>query len=1313
MAGIQVNMNLKDGVSPKLQIIEKSLEATTKASNGVAQSINKITPPVIKAVNATKAFERATLNMRVSSQKTLESYCNSINRRIAADDKAAQKAIANRGKELQAVLKKSLKEIELNQKVANFIESVNNKALASTLKRTQAEQAAATKAANAKLNALAKEFAATQKAEQKAISSEQKKDALRAKSFEKQQSQMAKMIVQAEKREAREQAAAAKTAQAKINSLAKEFAARVKLNAQLEKQAAREQAIAAKSAQAKINATAKEFAAKIKAKAKADEQLRVEQAQIAAVNKRAGAVTKVNEKYRQATSLLRQMEAAQARGADVTNEAVRAQQQIVSARQKIVSLTNQLVSAEGKRAALVAKGKGDSVRAIELMNKEKSIKSQIQAQSQKILSLEQRKIPPVATLNKMLQKSKQAENATAQAATKTTQAIRNNAKVQQQFNNYVRGGVSESNRLLSSVRNVAMAYLGAQGGGSLLQTVDQLTLAESRIGVMNNGLETTEQIMDKIYQSSMNSRSGYMETADIVGKLAMRAGDVFSSMDENIAFVNTLQKSFALCGSTTAEMNSAMLQMAQALGSGRMQGDELKSTLENNALAAEAIAKAMGVSKGELKDLGAKGELSASMVKNAILKSADEINKKFEQMPVTFGQVWEMFKSFSLKAFQPLLKAIAKITSSERFIGVVDKISRAVVKMAELALKGFEKLSDIAAYVYDNWQKLNPALSAVIGAVIAFAAAVTVCKIAFAAYNIVSAVTAARQKMLARETFAATVQQTSLGAAMLACPLFWYAAAIAVIIGVLAACALSTYDWEKSNIDVVGTIRNIYKKLGKFIKENVLAAWEKLKEVGAKVRDALVPVAQALFYAWNKLAAPIFGIGAIIAKIGWVILSYFGSKLMSMWNNLKSIGESIGNTIRGIADAIVNNWSWIGPIIYGVVAAFVLYKLVMFAFAAAKFIAVAATTAYSVAMGIATAATALFTSPVFLVILAIGLLIAAFFGVINAINSWLGTSISAIGIICAVFMGLYATVYNIIATIWNYIASFAEFFLNVFDNPIYSAQMLFINLGLNILGAFGGIAPMIQGVMTSVIKAIEWAVNQCIGFLNSLINAVPDKAKKWLGLGNAQIGKVSFSDKVPNIVGNVDALKAKLEGMKGQKPEGYKTVGKMEHKNIAAEAGAGYNFGKGLDDKVSNFSMDDITSKFSGVGDKVGNMAKGLIQTKDPAGKVDDSDMKKALQKKTDNPAAKDFGKENAGNLKDIKKNTGDTAKNTDESNNDNFKYLRQMAERESMNTRQLMNFDVKMTNNNSMKSGLDINSVMQRLARELYNEVNYKLEGV
>ena len=364
--------------------------------------------------------------------------------------------------------------------------------------------------------------------------------------------------------------------------------------------------------------------------------------------------------------------------------------------------------------------------------------------------------------------------------------IHRNAQEQQEFNNTVRQGTNAVDSMADKITGMVSAYVGIQSVGKLVGLSDEYTQTTARLNMINDGLQSTADLQDKIFASAQNSRAAYLQTADVVAKLALRAGSVWESNEETIAFAETLNKAFVVAGASQEEMNSASLQLTQALGSGVLRGEELNAVFEAAPNIIQTIADYLGVSIGEIREMASEGQITADVVKNALLSSAEEIDAQFQSMPMTWEQVWTGAMNQLLYASQPLLQ----------FINLLAQ----------------------------NWSTLEPIVLGVAAAVGLYAIALGVYNATQAASNTLSAISAARSAIKAGSTLAeaaatttATGAQVGFNAALLACPLTWIVIAIIAVIAAIYALTAAFNKATGASVSATGLIMGAFAVLGAFL----------------------------------------------------------------------------------------------------------------------------------------------------------------------------------------------------------------------------------------------------------------------------------------------------------------------------------------------------------------------------------------------------------------------------------------------------------------------------------------------------------------
>jgi tape measure domain-containing protein len=220
--------------------------------------------------------------------------------------------------------------------------------------------------------------------------------------------------------------------------------------------------------------------------------------------------------------------------------------------------------------------------------------------------------------------------------------------------------------------------------GAVIDLADEFASTQARIGLITDDVQG---LSDAIYQASLRSRGSYATMTDTVAKLGLTARNAFKSTEEIVPFVENIQKLFAIGGTDTEHQKFALMQLQQALGSGKLQGDEFRSIAENAPMLEQIISKYMGVTQGELKDLAKDGEITASIMRNAILGATDEIEAKFKNMPRTFGQNMQLLGTIAFNAFTPFWQQLSAIADSPAMNKVFDGFYMGVT-LAGQALAG-------------------------------------------------------------------------------------------------------------------------------------------------------------------------------------------------------------------------------------------------------------------------------------------------------------------------------------------------------------------------------------------------------------------------------------------------------------------------------------------------------------------------------------------------------------------------------------------------------------------------------------------------
>ena len=412
----------------------------------------------------------------------------------------------------------------------------------------------------------------------------------------------------------------------------------------------------------------------------------------------------------------------------------------------------------------------------------------------------------------------------SQTVGNTERYIRDNVDEQGRFNREIEEGTNEANELMQTIKGAVAAYATIQTLSAALNLSDQLTSTTARLNLMNDGLQTTQDLQNMIYLSAERARGSYQATADAVSKLGLMAGDAFSSSEEIIAFMEQVNKQFTIAGTEAAGIDAAMLQLTQAMGSGVLRGEEYNSILEQAPNIIQAIADYMEVPKGQLKDMAAEGLITADIVKAAMFAAADDTNAKFEQMPKTFSQIWTSFQNTALMAFQPVLQRLNDVANSEAFQTFINGAIEALSMVAGIAVEIFDLITSVGTVLADNWSWLSPIIYGVIGALAVYYGWLGLVKMAeLLGAAATGALTLA--KMLAVPVYAAmtgatmaeTAAQWGLNSAMYACPIVWIIILIIALIALFYAAVAAVNKFAGTSVSATGIIAGAFAVLGAHI----------------------------------------------------------------------------------------------------------------------------------------------------------------------------------------------------------------------------------------------------------------------------------------------------------------------------------------------------------------------------------------------------------------------------------------------------------------------------------------------------------------
>ena len=443
--------------------------------------------------------------------------------------------------------------------------------------------------------------------------------------------------------------------------------------------------------------------------------------------------------------------------------------------------------------------------------------------------------------------------------------MQNMVGTSQQLNNNLsktKGIVGEIVGKLKTAFGLAAVVMATK---KTIELSDQNAQITARLNLVS---DAPEQLKKEIYQSANDARVAYTDSMNQVAKLGLLAKDSFNNTNEIVRFTNLMNKAFKVSGTGAQEATSAMYQLTQAMAAGKLQGDEFRSVMENAPMVAQAIAKYMNVPLGQLKELGAKGQITADIIKNALFSAGDEINEKFKTLPLTWQDVWVQAKNFAVRQLDGVLQKVNQVANSKAFQSFVNSAKIAFFGLKTVAEGVFNGIAAAGKFIADNWTAISPIIWGVTAALTAYVTWQGI-SVALEWINVAAkfalnlAVTILTMAKIAL-TFAVegyTAAQTMANAAAWLFPGTWIAAIIIGLIVVVLALTVAIVQWATGTQSALETIGGMFYWLGAVI-----------YNIGVAIMNILIIVATAVILAFILVGAAVANVFIGIWNVGvWLV----------------------------------------------------------------------------------------------------------------------------------------------------------------------------------------------------------------------------------------------------------------------------------------------------------------------------------------------------------------------------------------------------------------------------------------------------------
>ena len=500
----------------------------------------------------------------------------------------------------------------------------------------------------------------------------------------------------------------------------------------------------------------------------------------------------------------------------------------------------------------------------------------------------------------------------SQTVGNTERYIRDNTDEQGRFNQEIQEGVSGAEGLMGMIKRVVGAYVGIQSVGKILNMSDELTQTTSRLDLMNNSFNEingtaneTSELVNMVYAAAQDARGSLDSMASVVARFGNNARDAFGNSEEVVAFADLVQKQMTIAGASTQEAANAELQLSQALGSGVLRGDELNSIFEQAPNLIQNIADYLDVPIGKIRDMAADGEITGDIVKAAIFSAADDINAKFDEMPMTWGQIWQSMQNTAVMAFQPVLQRLNGMANSNAFQGFVDEAIEAMATTANIVLNIFDLVGSVAGFVADNWSMISPIIYGIAAALAVYGTYLAIVKgmeIASAAASAIHAVAMSAKigitAALTGSTMAATAAQMGYNGALYACPIVWIIVLVVALIAIFYAAVAAVNHFAGTTTSATGLICGAFAIALAFIGNLFIGTVNTIIGIGVTLWNLIANFVNAFALIFNN---PIAGIEALFLSL----FNFIVEVIASAARMLDAVfGSSLADAVAGFQNKV-------------------------------------------------------------------------------------------------------------------------------------------------------------------------------------------------------------------------------------------------------------------------------------------------------------------------------------------------------------------------------------------------------------------------
>lgn len=521
-----------------------------------------------------------------------------------------------------------------------------------------------------------------------------------------------------------------------------------------------------------------------------------------------------------------------------------------------------------------------------------------QLRGQVYTALQEQNVLNAAVRNMDVSAANEAYLKLSQTVSGSEQYIRDNVDEQGRFNKEIQEGAAHTKDLADKVKGVISSYVNMENFGKALDLSDELVQTTARLDLVNDGAQTTQELMHMVYAAAQDAGGSFSQMADMVVDIGNQAGNAFGSSEEMVAFADLVQKQVAMSGASPGDGAGVMSQLSQGMSAGALGSGEVSAILEQAPAIARTIESSMGWAEGSILSYAEQGLVTADVVKNAMFRSADEINARFGEMPGTWEQAGNRMQNTALMAFQPVLLRLNELANSEAFQMIVNVAGAAMSSLAGILMNIFDLLALVGDYITDNWSAIGPIILGIVGALAIYYG----WQLAIKAIELVGAVAKTLLALATGGLTAATTAQagaqTGLNAAMAACPIVWIIVLVLALIAIIYV--LCTWIAKVTGVanSGLGIIVGALAVAAAFIGNLFVALINLIIDIVARIWNYFAAFAN---FFGNFLNDPVGSIVRLFADMADNILSM----LQAIAGTIDTIfGSNLAGSVQGWRDSL-------------------------------------------------------------------------------------------------------------------------------------------------------------------------------------------------------------------------------------------------------------------------------------------------------------------------------------------------------------------------------------------------------------------------